>query len=59
MSSPPQPARAIEGGEISKHDKKESCWIVVDSDVYDVTPYLRKHPGGAAILLKQGGQVIP
>lgn len=43
--------------EIASHRSTSSCWIVVDSEAYDVTSYLNKHPGGAAVLLKQGGTV--
>ncbi|KAI1742361.1 FMN-dependent dehydrogenase-domain-containing protein [Xylaria scruposa] len=41
--------------EIASHRSISSCWIVVDGKVYDVTSYLNEHPGGAAILIKQGG----
>ncbi|KAI0905978.1 FMN-dependent dehydrogenase-domain-containing protein [Ustulina deusta] len=41
--------------EIASHRSTSSCWIVVEGKVYDVTSYLDKHPGGAAVLLKQGG----
>jgi hypothetical protein len=42
---------------IASHRSVSSCWIVVDDKVYDVTSYMDRHPGGAAILLKQGGTV--
>ncbi|KAI5917417.1 FMN-dependent dehydrogenase-domain-containing protein [Camillea tinctor] len=42
--------------EIIKHRTTSSCWLVVDSKVYDVTSYLNQHPGGPAILLKHSGQ---
>ncbi len=32
--------------EISKHNTEESLWIVVNDKVYDVTGFLKKHPGG-------------
>ncbi|KAI1274883.1 FMN-dependent dehydrogenase-domain-containing protein [Xylaria sp. FL0933] len=41
--------------EIATHRSTSSCWIVVGGKVYDVTSYLDEHPGGAAVLLKQGG----
>ncbi|KAI1359070.1 FMN-dependent dehydrogenase-domain-containing protein [Xylaria arbuscula] len=41
--------------EIASHRSASSCWIVVDGKAYDVTSYLDEHPGGAAVLLKQGG----
>ncbi|KAF2709000.1 mitochondrial cytochrome-like protein b2 [Pleomassaria siparia CBS 279.74] len=45
----------MDGAEVAKHNSKESCWIVLESNVYDVTSFLSKHPGGAAMLLKQAG----
>ncbi|KAH9905867.1 FMN-dependent dehydrogenase-domain-containing protein [Xylariomycetidae sp. FL2044] len=42
--------------EIAKHNTVSSCWTVIDGGLYDVTPYLSQHPGGVAILLKQGGR---
>lgn len=53
----PYATKAIDGAEVAKHNTKKSCWIVLDSNVYDVTRFLGSHPGGAAILLRQGGSV--
>jgi cytochrome b involved in lipid metabolism len=33
--------------EIATHSTTSSCWLVVDGRVYDVTTYLRSHPGGS------------
>ena len=41
--------------EVSKHNKKTDCWVIVRSKVYDVTKYMTKHPGGAYPILKHGG----
>jgi L-lactate dehydrogenase (cytochrome) len=49
--------KMLSAEEIAGHRSTSSCWIVVDDKVYDVTSYLSEHPGGAAILLKQGGSV--
>ncbi|KAI1136444.1 hypothetical protein F5Y05DRAFT_108623 [Hypoxylon sp. FL0543] len=46
----------LNAAEVAKHNTTSSCWIVINSKVYDVTPYLDQHPGGAAILVKQGGR---
>ncbi|KAI1101617.1 hypothetical protein F4804DRAFT_335101 [Jackrogersella minutella] len=46
----------LDAAEVAKHNTISSCWIVVNGKVYDVTPYLEHHPGGAAILVKQGGR---
>jgi cytochrome b involved in lipid metabolism len=40
--------------EISKHDNKNDCWLVIDGNVYDVTYYIPQHPGGLSILKYAG-----
>jgi L-lactate dehydrogenase (cytochrome) len=49
---------ALDGAEVAKHNNKKSCWIVLDSKVYDVTTFLSEHPGGATIILQQAGTVL-
>ncbi|KAG1346484.1 cytochrome B5-like protein [Cocos nucifera] len=41
--------------EVSLHNKRDDCWIIVKGKVYDVTPYVEEHPGGDAILNNAGG----
>ncbi len=41
--------------EVSLHNTEESCWLIVRSDVYDVTAFLRKHPAGADSILRHAG----
>lgn len=41
--------------EVEKHNSEESAWIIVDSRVYDATPYLEDHPGGAASIVMNAG----
>ncbi|CAD7957385.1 unnamed protein product [Amoebophrya sp. A120] len=38
--------------ELKKHRTRESCWVVIDSKVYDVTPFLPLHPGGEDLIVK-------
>lgn len=40
--------------ELSKHDSIQDCWTAIDGKVYDVTSYIRFHPGGRKILLGAG-----
>ena len=42
--------------EVSKHDQKHDCWIVIREKVYDITEFLREHPGGSSILVTVSGQ---
>mmetsp|Transcript_24571 Transcript_24571/g.33768 ORF Transcript_24571/g.33768 Transcript_24571/m.33768 type:complete len:159 (-) Transcript_24571:1273-1749(-) len=41
--------------EIAKHNTLDSCWLIVDGDVLDVTSYLSQHPAGSRPILKKGG----
>lgn len=38
--------------DVQEHATPESCWIVVDQTVYDVTDWIPQHPGG-------GHRIIP
>ncbi|AQK52190.1 hypothetical protein ZEAMMB73_Zm00001d050248 [Zea mays] len=48
-------SRSFTKEEISKHNTRKDCWIVIKDKVYDVTPYVEEHPGGDAILNNAGG----
>ncbi|KAK0264490.1 hypothetical protein LTS09_001969 [Friedmanniomyces endolithicus] len=45
----------LDGAEVAKHSSRQSCWIVINDKVYDVTSFVPEHPGGSTILLKQAG----
>lgn len=36
--------------EIAKHAAKDDCWVIVDSNVYDLTGFIPQHPGGAFLI---------
>lgn len=40
-------ATAFDAAEISRHSDLADCWLLIDGKVYDVTPYIEAHPGGA------------
>jgi len=42
--------------EVQKHNDEKASWIVVKDRVYDATPYLEDHPGGASSILMVAGQ---
>lgn len=41
--------------EVSKHNTKDSLWVVMNNNVYDLTSFLEQHPGGEKPLLKYAG----
>mmetsp|Transcript_14041 Transcript_14041/g.34307 ORF Transcript_14041/g.34307 Transcript_14041/m.34307 type:complete len:869 (+) Transcript_14041:220-2826(+) len=51
----PEGARVITMAEVEQHAAEDDCWIVVDGKVYDATPFLEEHPGGAASITMNGG----
>lgn len=42
--------------QIAAHNEATSCWTVIESNVYDLTTYIEKHPGGAAPILAACGK---
>lgn len=61
----PQNDKALKGNETSlktytmeeveKHTTEDDCWLVYEDLVYDCTPFLEKHPGGASSILLAAG----
>ncbi|XP_057377308.1 sulfite oxidase-like [Daphnia carinata] len=46
--------------DVAKHrDESTGIWISYKSGVYDITPFIKIHPGGDTILLGAGGSVEP
>lgn len=41
--------------EVSKNTSETSCWFVHEGKVYDATPFLEEHPGGAESILIVAG----
>lgn len=46
----------IEWAIVRQHNHRDSAWIVIDGIIYDVTAYLRHHPGSEALLLIYAGR---
>ncbi|XP_065849965.1 cytochrome B5-like protein [Euphorbia lathyris] len=40
--------------EVSLHNKRTDCWVIIKEKVYDITSYVEEHPGGDAILNHAG-----
>ncbi|XP_078429527.1 cytochrome B5-like protein [Wolffia australiana] len=47
--------RTLTKAEVSLHNSRNDCWIIVKDKVYDVTSYVEEHPGGDSILNNAGG----
>lgn len=36
--------------DVAKHQSETDCWTVVSGEIYDITRYIPRHPGGKEIL---------
>lgn len=48
--------RTFSASEVAEHNSAASLWVVINSNVYDVTEFRSMHPGGEELLLEYGGQ---
>ncbi|GAV70689.1 Cyt-b5 domain-containing protein [Cephalotus follicularis] len=42
--------------EVSEHNNRKDCWLVIEGKVYNVTKFLEDHPGGDEVLLSATGK---
>jgi cytochrome b involved in lipid metabolism len=42
--------------EVNEHNTEESCWVVSNNNVYDVTTFISRHPGGKFAILSKAGE---
>lgn len=41
--------------EVATHNSQSSCYTAINGSVYDVTPFIQQHPGGAGAILSLCG----
>ena len=42
--------------EVAVHNTLSNCWIIVSQKVYDVTSYIKAHPGGSRTIVNTCGK---
>ncbi|CAG2103910.1 unnamed protein product [Medioppia subpectinata] len=42
--------------EVAKHKTKDSLWIIISGEVFDVTKFVAKHPGGCDPIMNFAGK---
>ncbi|KAK9765308.1 Nitrate reductase [NADH] 1 [Basidiobolus ranarum] len=56
IKTTPKVGKAYTQEEVNKHNKPDDCWIIVKEGVYNVTDFIKLHPGGAdSIIINAGG----
>ena len=45
----------LTASQVATHNKATDCWIIIKSDVYDLTSYIQQHPGGSGVLINLCG----
>jgi cytochrome b involved in lipid metabolism len=40
----------LSNAEISTHNSKSDCWSIVNGNVYNLTSYVSRHPGGQSVI---------
>ncbi|MEK7509371.1 MAG: cytochrome b5-like heme/steroid binding domain-containing protein [Patescibacteria group bacterium] len=48
-------AGAITAAEVARHSTRASCWSSINGNVYDLTSWIPKHPGGEQAILQLCG----
>jgi hypothetical protein len=55
-TAPTTTAAGFPMATIATHNSSTSCWLLISGRVYDVTTYLRNHPGGSRTILPWCGK---
>lgn len=48
--------RGISMKEVRQHKSRDDCWLVYAGKVYNATPYIKFHPGGADYIMLGAGK---
>lgn len=56
MPSEPVAAPGYTASEVVQHSSESSCWSIINGNVYDLTSYVPRHPGGKRQILNICGR---
>jgi cytochrome b involved in lipid metabolism len=48
--------RSYSKATVAKHNKASDCWTIVDGNVYNLTKFVAKHPGGRKRIIRMCGR---
>ena len=50
------PAKAYTRKQVARHHAPSNCWSIVSGKVYNLTPWIPRHPGGAGVIISTCGR---
>jgi cytochrome b involved in lipid metabolism len=48
--------RVYSKSTVAKHNRASDCWTIVDGNVYNLTRFVAKHPGGRTRIIRMCGR---
>lgn len=45
-----QQAKTFTMGEVASHNSRTDCWTIISGQVYELTDFINRHPGGDEVL---------
>jgi cytochrome b5 len=48
--------RCLTWNDVKTHNNREDLWLVINNNVYDLTKFQKKHPGGIKVINYYGGR---
>jgi hypothetical protein len=48
--------RLVSTQELASHNSARDCWVALHGDVYDLTAYAKRHPGGSSWITNLAGK---
>ncbi len=49
-------AAVLTSAEVAKNNNAQSCYTIVNGNVYNLTPWINQHPGGSQAILRICGK---
>jgi len=50
------PTKVVTFAELREHTTRDNIWVLLHSNVYDVTKFIDEHPGGDEVILSEAGK---